>query len=543
MNQQNNTIREQRNRFLAFSFASADLLLEISEEGDVIYTLGALKSLTHTTTKEFTGKSWISLFEESDRSILLAMRTKAKSGERCGPILVTLSKEYGEGKRVIFSGIKMPDSDMFYVTLEAPNVLMSKIGDKVRQAESQQLLSKEQFLEAAKSAMEMAGSIGQETDLTLLDINNMKELEERFGAEHFAELRENIAELLRKKSIDGETAAEIAEGRYSVIHDKDINSDLIQEEIEKLSKEQDPTGEGFEISKKTVDSDLSNLTEKETTRALLYTIQEFERKGTDLTIDALDNSFKAYLSANTQKIVEFKDMVERMNFKLFFQPIVDLETGEVHHYEMLSRFTDGRPTYEWVVFAEDTGMSDIFDMAVCERAINYLMYKSAGRDTHFAVNLSGQSISSAPFFDELIKKLKKAGPLGKRLHFEITESTTIEDLESVNNHIEQLHKHGYHVSLDDFGAGSASFQYLQKLNVDYVKIDGIYIRKILTSSREAAMVKGLVQMCKDLNIKTVAEFIEEPEQATLLRNMGVNYGQGYLYSEPLSKPNYSPKKK
>lgn len=535
-----NNIRAQRNRFLAFSFATSDLLLEISEEGTISYALGSLKSLVKTSADELIGRTWLELFDESDRGILLALRTKAKSGERCGPILVTLNDEFKEGRQVVFSGIKMPDKNQFFVTLSMSNVLMAKIGDKTRQAENQTLLSKEQFLEAAKEAMDMAGSIGQETDLTLLDINNLKELESRFGEEQFENLREEIATLLRKKSVDGETAAEIGKGRYSVIHDKDISAELIQEEIERLSQQQDPTGVGFEVTKKTVDSDLSGLSEKETSRALLYTIQEFERKGTDLTIDSLNNSFKAYLSANAQKIVELKDTVERMNFRLYFQPIVSLETGELHHYEMLSRFPDGQSTYEWVVFAEDTGMANLFDMAVCERAINYLTYKSPGRNTQFSLNLSGQSISSPEFFEELIGKLNKAGSLGHRLHFEITESTGIEDLSLVNDHIEEFHKHGYQVSLDDFGAGSASFQYLQKLNVDYVKIDGAYTRKLLTSERDASMIKNLVRMCKDLNIKTVAEFVEEPEQASMLRNMGVDYGQGYLYSEPLSQPNYKP---
>jgi EAL domain-containing protein (putative c-di-GMP-specific phosphodiesterase class I) len=98
---------------------------------------------------------------------------------------------------------------------------------------------------------------------------------------------------------------------------------------------------------------------------------------------------------------------------------------------------------------------------------------------------------------------------------------------------------GFKVALDDFGAGAASFQYLQKLEVDVVKIDGKYVKKILTSERDAAMIKNLIQMCKDLGVKVVAEFVEDSAQAEVLRNMGADYAQGYLYGKAEPHPSYT----
>ena len=122
--------------------------------------------------------------------------------------------------------------------------------------------------------------------------------------------------------------------------------------------------------------------------------------------------------------------------------------------------------------------------------------------------------------------------------FEITESTTIQDLDMVNHFIRILQDEGYKVCLDDFGAGSASFQYLHQLNVDYVKIDGSYTRKLLSSERDAIMLKNLSQMCMDLNIKVIAEMVEQEEQAERLRNMGIGYGQGYLFGKAKPSPEY-----
>ena len=124
--------------------------------------------------------------------------------------------------------------------------------------------------------------------------------------------------------------------------------------------------------------------------------------------------------------------------------------------------------------------------------------------------------------------------------FEITESSHIKDLEKVNKFVTNLKNEGYQIALDDFGAGSASFQYLQQLHVDHLKIDGKYTRKLLSSQRDAAMVKNLVQMCKDMDIKVIAEFVEEEAQLEVLRNLEVEYGQGYLFGKPAPKPEYLP---
>ena len=144
------------------------------------------------------------------------------------------------------------------------------------------------------------------------------------------------------------------------------------------------------------------------------------------------------------------------------------------------------------------------------------------------------------FFKTLIAKLDLHQHLAKRIIFEITESTTIKELDLVNNFIKVLQDRGFKVCLDDFGAGSASFQYLQKLHVDYLKIDGQYTRKLLTSQRDAVMVKNLARMCQDLGITAIAEVVESPEQAALIKEMGIPLAQGFLYSKPLLKPDFDP---
>ena len=105
-----------------------------------------------------------------------------------------------------------------------------------------------------------------------------------------------------------------------------------------------------------------------------------------------------------------------------------------------------------------------------------------------------------------------------------------------------LQKHKFKVCLDDFGAGANSLQYLQKLQVDYVKIDGLYSNKAMESERDMVLLKNLAQMCSDLNIVAIAERIETREQANMFKSLNIPLGQGYYFSYPTVKPDYDPAK-
>ena len=537
-------MKEQRDRFLAFAFASADLFIEVGENGGIHFILGATKIITGCTEKELIGKNWLDLFTDKDRPSLRAMRKQAKPAQRCGPLLVTLKSDIAssDGQMAILTGISMPDQDKFYVTLGFTSVFMAKTGAAIREAYEQKALDKDTFIEAAQEAMKMARDLGQKVDMTLLDINLTQDVIERFGENKVEELRSDIVNSLLRKSLDGFTAAEIKEGRYSIVHDKSISSESLTEEIQELTKKADPKKKGLEVADKTIEADLELLTERDTTKALVYTLNEFERKGTELSINNLNTSFKAYLAANTHRINVFKTLISQLNFKLHFQPIVDLHSYDAHHYEMLARFPNGESPYEWVVFGEDVGLATDFDMAVCERALNYFRYKSQSSQMKFAINLSGQSIQNEAFFQEMIKKLQDSPEAKNRLMFEITESSNIEELEAVGQRVNILQDMGYDVCLDDFGAGSASFQYLNNLHVKYVKIDGQYIHAIENSQRERSLIKNLINLCSELKIKTVGEMVENETQLNLLSNMGCDYGQGYLFAKPGPKPDYEPPK-
>jgi len=174
-------------------------------------------------------------------------------------------------------------------------------------------------------------------------------------------------------------------------------------------------------------------------------------------------------------------------------------------------------------------------MAMIETVIARLKEKEASA-LKLAVNMSGRSLMSPQFHDALMRVLKeRAAPAG-RLIFEVTESAALTDLDLADRHIQALRGAGYSVCLDDFGSGAASFPYLKMLTVDSVKIDGQYVRELTKSSREGEMIRHLVNMCRSLDVHTTAEMIEDLAVAEQLKELGVDYGQGFYFGRPEETP-------
>ena len=174
------------------------------------------------------------------------------------------------------------------------------------------------------------------------------------------------------------------------------------------------------------------------------------------------------------------------------------------------------------------------DIAVICRVTKIIetLASTSGKTPNFAVNVSGQSLENPRFVDSISRIFERHHRVRKNIALEITESSLIQNLESTNEIIQDLRKAGHAVCLDDFGAGSSAFQYLRVLEVDIVKIDGVYVRDATKSATGKALLKSMVGLCHELGIAVVAEMVESEEPVRLLRECRVKFGQGYLFGKP-----------
>jgi EAL domain-containing protein (putative c-di-GMP-specific phosphodiesterase class I) len=164
----------------------------------------------------------------------------------------------------------------------------------------------------------------------------------------------------------------------------------------------------------------------------------------------------------------------------------------------------------------------------------------APKDVKVAVNLSAVSLMRPGFPEALIKIAASTPTLRARMLLELTETHALEDLEKANRILQDLRALGHLISMDDFGAGAASLEYLRNLDVDFVKIDGRYVQSLTRGSRDEAILKHVVALCRQIGVNAIAEMVETTEVAELVADLGVSLGQGWLFGRATAELNYAP---
>jgi diguanylate cyclase (GGDEF)-like protein len=230
---------------------------------------------------------------------------------------------------------------------------------------------------------------------------------------------------------------------------------------------------------------------------------------------------------------------EEGRFQVYFQPIVPVgaETAEPAHYELLLRMIDETGEVvspgAFVPAAERYGLMPDVDRWIVRHTLQQLGQLDESQvPGMLAVNISGTSLSDDRFLDFVREELRSAMPPPGSLCFEITETAAISNPAAVERFMRELRKLGCRFSLDDFGSGLSSFAYLKDLPVDFLKIDGRFIRNICADTVDDAMVEAIVRIGRAMGIKTVAEHVESEAAAERLAVLGVDYAQGFYYARP-----------
>ena len=225
------------------------------------------------------------------------------------------------------------------------------------------------------------------------------------------------------------------------------------------------------------------------------------------------------------------------HLEMHYQPIVELGTDRVTHHEALlrSRGEDNNflRTDLLIMAAEQTGHIHQLDELVIRRVFENLSnLKQQGVDTRLAMNLSGLSFNNSKLVPGIKRMLKEFELAPESLVFEITETAALADIDASIKVMDALRAEGCRFALDDFGVGFSSLYYLKKLPVDYIKIDGSFMRHLDSEPEHQVLIKALVEVARAFNLSTIAEFVEDEQVKDLLRELGVNYAQGYHLGKP-----------
>ncbi|MDF1582491.1 MAG: EAL domain-containing protein [Methyloprofundus sp.] len=233
--------------------------------------------------------------------------------------------------------------------------------------------------------------------------------------------------------------------------------------------------------------------------------------------------------------------IKQDEFVLYYQPILNIKRKKISHYECLLRIQQKDGTLlmpsDFIIQAEQIGIIDKIDHLVLRKAIEqHLAFQAIGNNARLAINLSGRSMNDMDILPYIEQLLSQPGVKPELIIFEITETSAVSNFMSAKSMIKQLKALGCRFALDDFGVGFSSFYYLKSLPVDYVKIDGSFVKQMDASEEDRIFVKVLTEVSQAFGKKIIAEFVENKEILALLEQQGVDYAQGYYISKPIPDP-------
>ncbi len=531
-----NNMRMDMARYLAFAFCTADALLEMEPSGNIVFANGATQHLFGMSANALIGTPLNSLAAKGEQPLLKALLSRATKGERFNDVRVGFCREVKPNILLSLNGYGVPDlQNHCFVTARVIEAARDESNDGDRNRDSG-LLTADAFGGSVKAHFENAAPDSASGELTFVGMAGLTDLEGRLSAGERTLLKNRLGSFLKAVSFEGDSAAQLSAEQFGLLHDAGLDVEGIKTQLSDFAREADPKGIGVSVTANSAGVGDLEVDGKDMAQALLYTIQQVAKEKNAGRVKALTSNISDRLMEAATHIAQVKSTIVSGQFDIAFQPIVALSDEKTHHFEALVRLHDSpinMNPYDFICFAEDNGLIEDFDIALCRKLISRIKTASgSGAILPIAMNISGRSIDSDIFVDQLRAVIAENQDLKKNLLFEITETARISDLERANNVISSFRSDGFEVCLDDFGAGQSAFEYLKALEVDFVKIDGQYVVNATETDKGRAFLVAMSGLCWDLGIQTIAEFVENKETVTFLKECGVGFAQGYLFGKP-----------
>lgn len=521
---------DDRERFVTFAFAGADLLVEATADGRVTFAAGAFRSRLGWEPATLVGRPVTSMVAPEDQ---LAFGTcLALLGAR-GRIAPTELRLANAGRsRTVLSGLVRPGPT-------GGGLLCLSFGPAASTAHA----SSPQLRDAGNFGREVEGRLRTAWDEPAEGSPALDLLEVVGHGAHLPTAE--VAAALLDQVGPGGVAGEIAPGRFALLRDPAAATGMLDLAGLVAGLQQALSASG--VAAKIVGAERLELgspgdeqaTTMQAVRALRCALSAFGRGGAPaLAAAGFHGGLGGFVTAATNHAAALRSAVAERRFRLAFQPIVRLADRELHHYEALLR---PEPIHgigvdhagDFVAMTEMLGVSEELDWNV------FLAARAAAARGNVAVafNLSGLSVQSPEFRARLLAMLdRRSAGLAARLLVEVTETAEIEDEAAAAATLEALRERGIAVCLDDFGCGAAAFRYLRRFRVDHVKIDGSYVRNAAENERDRSFVGAMVDLSRSVGADAIAEQIETEAVAEVMQEIGVRYGQGWLFGPATDLP-------
>ncbi len=409
------------------------------------------------------------------------------------------------------------------------------------------LLNRRAYERSLEEHLARGERYGHAGAVMVLDLDSFKEVNDTLGHSAGDELIMRVAGALASRLRESDTLARLGGDEFAIltpVGECEEAESLADSLLEVVRQERAPRGPGGRERPITASIGVAPLQSAEqlsAEEALInadLAMYDAKEAGRDCSVTyGGAGRGQAHIEARLEWAERIRAALDEDRLVLHAQPVVETATGLTTQHELLVRMVDVHgdliPPGSFLPVAERFGLIREIDRWVVTRAIRMLgEHRAEGRRPIVEINISAHSLGDAQLALYIGRELRAAGVEATQLIFEVTETTAIGNIAAARTFAERLGELGCRFALDDFGAGFGSFYYLKHLPFDFIKIDGEFVRSCASDPTDRLVIRAVVELARGMGKRTIAEFVGTEETYTILRELGVDYVQGFHLGPP-----------
>ena len=533
-------------RLLALVQNSADVVAVLEPDSTAMFVSPASRSVLGIEPEELVGTRFVDTLLPRDVPMFIRMLAASREGDQ--PVI--LRTRHADGRELVLEGTLtnlMAEAAVRGWVLTVRDVtdrqvLQQELSYQAFHDSLTGLANRQLFTDRLTHALRRRNGATEPLAVLILDLDDFKHVNDSLGHGIGDRLLVAVAERISGAIREGDTAARLGGDEFAILME-DASIELAHEVAQRLLEALavpvavDEHLHSVRASIGMAEAMPGAATGEETLRNADVAMYWAKDRGKS-TVAVYEAGLHAEALERMALRGELQRAIREDQLTLHYQPTVDLGSQRITGFEALVRWdhpTRGLlPPLEFIPVAEQSGLIVPLGSWVLETACKAgAGMQSDWHQPTMAVNIAAQQLAKPDFVDEVVDVLRRTGMPAERLVLEITENVLLDDMVGTIASLARLRDRGIRVAIDDFGTGYSSLSYLDQLPVDVLKVDKSFVDKVCAGTSDTSLVEAIITMSHSMRLTTIAEGVEQPEQAAWLKHARCSLGQGYLWSRPV----------